>query len=64
MKIWVDNYKCAGHAACCDEAPELFDWDDEANQAVASADDVPKEMEAKARAAAKVCPERAVLVSE
>lgn len=64
MKIWIDSYRCVGHAACCEEAPDLLGWDDAANQAVASVEEVPSGQEARARAAAKACPERAVMVSE
>lgn len=63
MKLWVDPDKCFGHALCCEEAPELFGWDDDVRQAVATGD-VPPGLEEKARDAVRFCPEQAIVLTE
>ena len=61
MKLWVDPQKCFGHALCFEDTPDLFDWDDESNKAVAKGE-VPADREAKAREAVRCCPEQAIVL--
>ena len=63
MKIRVDPDKCQGHARCYGLAPEIFDVDDY-GQASVIVDEVPSELEDKARLAIANCPEYAISISE
>jgi ferredoxin len=64
MKIRVDSDKCQGHARCYGLAPEIFDVDDY-GQASVLLDDIPPELEEKARLAVANCPEYAIeIISE
>ena len=64
MKIRVDNDKCQGHARCYGISPELFEVD-EYGQSSVILDEVPSELEEKARLAVANCPEYAIeIVSE
>ena len=59
MKIRVDSEKCQGHARCYGLAPEIFDVDDY-GQASVILDEIPPELEEKARLAVANCPEYAI----
>jgi ferredoxin len=61
MKIRVDPDKCQGHARCYSLAPELFEVDDY-GQSTVIVDEVPAELEDKARLAIANCPEYAIEV--
>jgi len=64
VKIRVDPDKCQGHARCYGLAPELFDVDDY-GQSTVIVDEVPPELEDKARLAIANCPEYAIeIISE
>ena len=64
MKIRVDNDKCQGNARCYGISPELFEVD-EYGQSTVILDEVPAELEEKARLAVANCPEYAIeIVSE
>lgn len=63
MKIAIDAELCQGHGRCYELAPELVE-DDERSRGVVTTPDVPPELEDKARAAQRACPERAVILSE
>ena len=64
MKIRVDSDKCQGHARCYGISPELFEVD-EYGQSAVILDEVPAELEEKARLAVANCPEYAIeIVSE
>ena len=62
MRVSVDPEICQGHARCWDLCPEVFQLDDEGHAFVA-VDEVPPDLEGKARDAAANCPERAITVS-
>ena len=59
MKIRVDAEKCQGHARCYGLAPEIFDVDDY-GQASVLLDEIPPELQEKARLAVANCPEYAI----
>jgi ferredoxin len=63
MTLWVDPDKCVGCRLCCEDAPELFDWDDDVRQAWA-AGKVSLGLEHKARDAVRFCPVQAILLTE
>ena len=58
MRIVVDRDLCDLHGQCVFAAPELFEFDDDGELTYKA--DVPPELEAKARAAASVCPAAAI----
>jgi ferredoxin len=63
MKIRIDADVCAGHGRCYETAPDLI-TDDEAGHGVVRdpTADVSDALVAQARTAARVCPERAVVL--
>jgi ferredoxin len=65
MKITFDRPACQGHNRCYVLAPELFDVDQDgfAILRVDPSEDVPADLEEKARLAAENCPEFAIEVS-
>ena len=63
MKLGVDPHKCVGCTLCCEDAPELFHWDDDVRQAWA-AGEVSLGLEHKARDAVRFCPVQAILLTE
>jgi ferredoxin len=63
MKVHVDPELCQGHTLCAMTAPELFGLRDEDGHAHAIENDVPPELEDKARDAARSCPEQAIVLS-
>jgi ferredoxin len=64
VKIRVDHDKCQGHSRCFGISPELFEVD-EYGQSTVIVDEVPEELEEKARLAVANCPEYAIeVVSE
>ena len=64
MRLRVDPQKCFGHALCLEDTPDLFGWDEEKQKAVANEGEVPLDREAKAREAARCCPEQAIVIIE
>lgn len=62
MKVTIDLASCQGYACCMMEAPELFDLDEEAGKAVLLDPDPPQELWAKAEAAVRACPAKAIRV--
>jgi ferredoxin len=64
MRLWVDPYRCVGHLICCDEAPDLFEFDEERSLAVAGDEEIPPEMRNQAMAAVRMCPEKAIVTLE
>jgi ferredoxin len=65
MKIRIDVDRCEGHARCWETAPDLIEDDDRGRGVVIDPDSaVPADLEDQARAAANVCPERAVILSD
>ena len=59
MKIHVDRDLCDLHGQCVLTAPELFRFDDD-DELEYNEGEVPEALEAKARAAASVCPTCAI----
>jgi len=65
MRIRIDEARCEGHGRCWETAPGLIEDDDRGRGVVLDPDaPVPAELEAQARQAANVCPERAVLLDD
>lgn len=65
MKVSVDGSKCQGHNRCMILAPDTFDVDDYGFASVsADKQDVPAVRRESVIAAARNCPERAIVLSE
>ena len=64
MRVHLDSGKCQGHNRCYALAPELFDVDDYGQAVLLVEDDVPEDLESKARLAASNCPEYAITITE
>lgn len=62
MKVRVDAERCQGHTLCSMIAPELFELSEIDGHATAIDDDVPPELEGRAREAFDSCPEQAITV--
>ncbi len=57
MKIEADYDRCEGHGLCVDQAPEVFDLDDEGDLVHHfEGQDVPAELEDAAGRAVDACP--------
>ena len=57
MKIIADYDRCEGHGLCADQAPDVFDLDDEGDLVHHFEDqDVPTSLEAAAVRAVDSCP--------
>lgn len=64
MKVWVDPDRCRGHALCLTYAPDGFEFIDLEDRSVVidgAVDTVPREM---FEAAARECPERAIVIED
>ena len=64
MQVHLDSGKCQGHNRCYALAPELFDVDDYGQAVLLVEDDVPEDLQSKARLAASNCPEYAITITE
>lgn len=62
-KIVLDKDLCGGHGVCADEAPEVFELDDD-NFVVVKTFEPPPELLDKVRRACAYCPTRAIRVVE
>jgi ferredoxin len=61
MKLFVDPEKCYAHGLCIEGSPDLFEWNEAGDKAVAIGE-VPPGQEAKAREALRCCPEQAIVL--
>ena len=59
MKVKIDPKLCELHGQCAFVSPELFRIE---NDTVVYDENVPRELEEKARKAAKVCPQLAISI--
>jgi ferredoxin len=64
MHVWVDPDLCRGHALCITRAPEAFEFIDMEDRAVVIAGAASSIPLAVFQAAARECPERAIIISE
>ena len=60
MRVRIDDAKCQGHTLCAMFAPQLFGLRDDDGHGYVLHEDVAREDDADARAAAASCPEQAV----
>jgi ferredoxin len=62
MKVRVDEETCVGDETCVQVCPEIFEM--KGDVAVAKAEVVPKDLEAKCKEAAEACPVEAIVIEE
>lgn len=63
-KMVFDRDKCQGYANCIIEAPEIWDFDEDADTAVLRQELPSDELRAKADASARGCPAHAIAVED
>jgi ferredoxin len=64
MKVKVDFELCESNALCMRAAPEIFQVDDQDFLNILIEGDIPADLQAKAREAARVCPRAAITIEE
>lgn len=64
MKVRVDDTRCQGHTLCAMAAPELFKLRDDDGHSYVEDENVPPDLQGKARAAEATCPERAIIIED
>ncbi|WP_041546205.1 MULTISPECIES: ferredoxin [unclassified Nocardioides] len=64
MQVHIDRPSCQAYGNCADEAPEVFELDDQGYVQLVGGEDVPDALEQAARAAILSCPARALSASE
>lgn len=64
MKVAVDLNLCDGYLNCVEASPEIFDVNDETGQAVVLIEEPDESLHEAARHAARVCPARAIILTE
>jgi ferredoxin len=64
VNVWVDPDRCRGHALCITRAPEAFEFIDLEDRAVVIDGAVSSIPLSVFQAAARECPERAIIISE
>lgn len=62
MRVVVDRDLCQGHAACEEEAPEVFRVPKGADSVVLLLPEPPESLREKVQAAVKYCPTRALRI--
>ena len=63
MKVQVDRETCQGHNRCSMACPEIYKIDNE-GYAYVEVEEIPKELEERARRAIETCPENAIAMIE
>ncbi|SEG73575.1 Ferredoxin [Thermomonospora echinospora] len=64
MKIVADHDRCRGAGQCVFSAPDLFDQSDEDGTVIVLDDHPPPESHARARRAARLCPNSVIRIIE
>jgi ferredoxin len=64
VRVLVDRDLCQGHAACEEEAPEVFRVRKGADTVEVLLPEPPEALRAKVQAAAKYCPTRALRIED
>jgi len=62
VKVWVDPQRCRGHALCLTHAPDAFEFIDLEDRSVVIEGAVDTVALAVFEAAARECPERAIVI--
>ena len=64
MKVVADRDLCQGHQMCTGEAPEVFGFDDDADQVVVLVERPEESQRAQVVAAVQYCPAMALALEE
>ena len=64
MKVVADLDLCQGHQMCLGEAPDVFDFDDDADQVVVLQEHPDESLRSQVESAVKYCPAMALAVEE
>ena len=64
LKLTVDMDLCQGHAACVQEAPDVFALDSATNQVVVKNPNPDESQRAEVKRAVRYCPTRALRLDE
>ena len=64
MKVVADLDQCQGHQMCLGEAPDVFDFDDDADQVVVLQEHPDESLRSQVESAVKYCPAMALAVEE
>ena len=62
MKIKYDADTCNHYGVCCEEAPEIFSFNEDGTLKIES--EVPPELEDKARDACMMCPTQSIQIED
>lgn len=63
LQIQLDRERCHGHARCWAICPEVFDIDDDTQQAILLRTSADGDLESLVREAVSECPEQAISIS-
>ena len=64
MKVVADLDLCQGHQMCLGEAPDVFDFDDDADQVVVLQEHPDESLRPQVEAAVQYCPAMALAIQE
>ena len=64
MIVAADLELCQGHQMCLGEAPDVFDFDDDADQVVVLQEHPDESLRSQVESAVKYCPAMALAVEE
>jgi len=64
MKIVIDRDLCQGHGVCCNEAPDLFELDEEGSTVRVLVEEPGEEHRESLKRAAKYCPTFAIRIED
>jgi ferredoxin len=64
FKVLFEPDKCQGYANCLIEAPEIWDFDDDNDQALLKIENPDPALRDKAEASARCCPAQAIRIEE
>ncbi len=64
MRIKIDFGLCQGHGTCKNDAPEVFDVDEDEMRVIVLQEEPPAGLAEKVRLAAKYCPTQAIRLED
>jgi ferredoxin len=64
VRVTADLGLCQGHQMCTGEAPDVFDYDDDADQVVVLVEHPDESLRSDVRAAVQYCPAMALAMEE
>ena len=64
MKVKVDQMKCRTSGSCVMKCPEVFRFQEGSKRATVILEEIPADLHARCRDAAKECPNDAIIIEE